>query len=326
MRVIHHIDDDGLCAAAIVGNYLLDRIVEEDDFFPYNHGGELKLPEEKNLLKGETWYIVDLALDDVIFNAIEYLTTAGCRVVHIDHHQSGIDYYNSLDDTKRKIMDSDHVTMFYNTAVSGTMLTWIYSCLDFSERKNPGIYDVEFAEDYSRFIIKNAVTPKDPMYIPFVVRYVDDYDVWRFALSNTMDFHNGFMSEDDKRPFADIWKGLFTSERFNINPILARGKEITKFRERQYKSSQSECFESEISGIKCLVCNEHLGDSHIFGEKINEYPMCVRFYYSGKDRKWKYSFYSSENGINVAEVAERFGGGGHAHAAGCVLTNNLFAE
>ncbi|HEX2959227.1 MAG TPA: bifunctional oligoribonuclease/PAP phosphatase NrnA [Chitinispirillaceae bacterium] len=40
-----------------------------------------------------------------------------------------------------------------------------------------------------------------------------------------------------------------------------------------------------------------------------------------KDNKWRISF-RSKNGLNVAHLAETFGGGGHLNAAGCVVTKS----
>lgn len=40
-----------------------------------------------------------------------------------------------------------------------------------------------------------------------------------------------------------------------------------------------------------------------------------------KDNKWRISF-RSKNGLNVAHLAETFGGGGHLNAAGCVVAKN----
>lgn len=40
-----------------------------------------------------------------------------------------------------------------------------------------------------------------------------------------------------------------------------------------------------------------------------------------KDNKWRISF-RSKNGLNVAHLAETFGGGGHLNAAGCVVERN----
>ena len=100
MKCIHHNDDDGLCAAAIVRFYLKDKPEEPSDFIMWKHGQELVLPEKLN--EGETWYIVDLALDATIYTTIITLLAAGCKVVHIDHHKSGIEYYNNLTDVSKK--------------------------------------------------------------------------------------------------------------------------------------------------------------------------------------------------------------------------------
>ena len=65
--------------------------------------------------------------------------------------------------------------------------------------------------------------------------------------------------------------------------------------------------------VPCLNCPRWLASEtlHILAE--NE-PFAVS-YFDSKDER-TFELRSSENGIDVSEIAKQFGGGGHKHAAG----------
>lgn len=330
MRCIHHTDDDGLCAASIVGSLFADRILSDDDFIPYTHGMDLKLPDD--LKEKEKWYIVDLALDEVIFSAIKQLVEAGCEVVHIDHHKSGIDYYESLSEEDQAIMNSDNVIFYWDTSCSASLLTWIYSCMDDNERQAPAAVDWKYDErppKHSRFMLSTRPAGH-VMHIPQVVRYVNDWDIWEFALPDTKEFHTGFKSEPDKKPLSDTWKFLFGNERIGITKIINDGRANLKYEANMYEHIVKKGFEAIVhtskGDIKAFMVNSPVGDGTLFGERRNEYPMCILYHYDGRMNTYKYSLYSEEGtGVFVNEVAAEFGGGGHLYAAGC-QTDEKFWE
>jgi hypothetical protein len=328
MKCIHHNDDDGLCAAAIVRFYLKDKPEEPSDFIMWKHGQELVLPEKLN--EGETWYIVDLALDATIYTAIITLLAAGCKVVHIDHHKSGIDYYNNLTDESKKAIEN--VTKFYEVESSGCMLTFLYAQMDTELRTHPMDADIDLKPNHSKYaIFQNAESSAPPIIgdIPFVVRYVDDWDIQTGILSDTIPFHYGFSDEIDKSPCADIWMQLFTQERFTITPIIQRGNAYTSIYERDNKLGIGHGFECTILGHKCFATNSTSGDCRMFNSIREKYDLCCKFSYDGSIQKWTYFFVSGkDNAVDVSEVAKHFGGGGHALAAGCqtdylIFDNNI---
>jgi len=54
--------------------------------------------------------------------------------------------------------------------------------------------------------------------------------------------------------------------------------------------------------------------SDVAGELSEGYPFAAVFWVSQSEKT--YSLRSRENGIDVSEIAKKYGGGGHKHAAG----------
>jgi hypothetical protein len=326
MKCIHHTDDDGFCSAAIVRFYLKDKPEEPSDFIAWSHGKELTLPEKLN--EGETWYIVDLALDATIYNAIICLLAAGCKVVHIDHHKSGIDYYESLTDEAKKAIED--VVRYYEVGASGCMLTFLYAQMDDVMRKNPNDTDIDLKPDHSKYAIFDKDKSHAPIMgdIPFVVRYIDDWDIQSGILSDSIPFHYGFMDERDKSPCADIWIQLFTQERFTITPMINKGNAYTAIYERENRRGIERGFVTKICGTICFATNSTSGDCRMFNAIKDKYPMFCKYSYDGSIQKWSYFFAAGEgeDAVDVSKIAKFYGGGGHMKAAGAQLPFNIFED
>lgn len=326
MKIFHHNDNDGLCAAAIIKNEcenVYDRMTN-DDFFEYSHSGKIDTPEFN---ENENVYIVDLALDDVIFNnVIKPAVLAGAKVIHIDHHATTLDYYDKL----KNIDDVEilkKVCIFHKIGLSGALLTWVFCCMNVDEKQHPMDVNFDFADKYTH-VAFYPETPKMREYaIPDVIRLINDRDVWNNELKDSKMFSLGFGLVTDKHPSDTVWQKLIyygslhgPYEYVSSGYIIDRY--ITLMNENYMKSS----FESEICGHKVLCLNGY-GNSDVFGNKFDEYPMVCLFNYDGSLGKWRYSFYSSEKvdgSVNVGELAKSLGGGGHKNAAGCVLSENIF--
>ena len=155
--VIHHNDHDGKCSAAIVMNELLpvfvkDQIVCIEYNYGYNVNWDEVLNPEKFLPNGkEICYIVDVALNDTIFNVIKMLVENNVQVVHIDHHQGTLDYLGK--DGVSDILSSENVIQFYRMDISATMLCWVYSCMTEEERQRPMEIEFDFTPTYSHVMI-----------------------------------------------------------------------------------------------------------------------------------------------------------------------------
>ncbi|KKR23649.1 MAG: putative phosphohydrolase [Candidatus Yanofskybacteria bacterium GW2011_GWD2_39_48] len=154
--------------------------------------------------------------------------------------------------------------------------------------------------------------PGEPM--PSLLSYVEDIDLWKFKLPNTKEiiayleiYDFGFdiydqLAEDieKKDKFADF---------------VNKGSSIVQYEEKQVEriiQNNSEWVEFE--GYQILAVNCPLLHSQI-GSRVRDTfpPMSVVWYY--KDDHICVSLRSNDT-VDVARIAEKFGGGGHAKAAG----------
>lgn len=333
MLVFYHKDNDGYCSAAVCNCYLVNGydMPSNEDFISYTHGETLDISSLREIREGERVYILDLAMDDTILELTMHCLSAGAVVVHIDHHKSGKDYIDALPDVTKAVLDryakSTKFIQLFETALSACMLTYIYSSMNMdvedpdSEQLHP--MDVSFATtpDWTTLVINPGIKERK-IVIPLAVRYCDDYDVWRWFHKDTEAFNLGFEAVPYRNnPCSKEWAALLNKERITIPPIVNAGYNIIGYRDAQYKRICEHGFEATICGVDCYVVNTPYGDSKLFGDKIDEYPMCVMYRYSGKYKKYKLEFRSGDNGIDVSEVAKALGGGGHFHAAGCEIDN-----
>lgn len=126
------------------------------------------------------------------------------------------------------------------------------------------------------------------------------------------------MQATDNSAFSRTWQKLFFSENSYdeecLNRVIQLGKTI-----KSYVDSSNEYYashygyEAELDGIPCYVINNKQ-NSWIFGERYYTYPLCVVYVFNGS--KYVYTLYSSNQEVNCAEIAGRYGGGGHKGAAG----------
>lgn len=308
MKIYHHNDDDGFCSAAIVRRYLCDGydIPTEDDFFVYNYNGELPLPE---LRKGETVYIVDLALTTEIMKVIRHAIDSEAKVIHIDHHESTKTFMENATVPQKAYLDQ--ITHFYEIGVSGCLMTFAFSCFNEEQRKNPE--EVNFWDD--RECRDLYVENRGPYSIPLAVGYINDWDIWAFKLKETEAFHEGFYPYQWRStPWDKAWLDLFNRENMLVPPIIDAGYAIVKYKEAQYMSIRKNAFAVETEFGRCICINTDAGSSKVFGDLLKQYDFGCMFRYNGKI--WINSLRSDEaSDINVAEIAEKFGGGGHTHAA-----------
>lgn len=326
MKIFYHGDDDGRCSAAIVKRELVNVFepITMDDFIEYFHSGNINTPEFK---MNETVYIVDLALDDVIYNqVIKPAVDAGSNVIHIDHHKTTIDYISSMTDDEKLVMEK--ITSFYKMGLSASMLTWVYSLMYDSERKEPNKVNFDFTQGYTH-VGFNVGDPGMREYrIPDAIRYIDDNDVWRHGIEETKFFSIGFQMIEDKHPASQIWDDLiYTSSQYESSKIVNDGRLLWTYQEAQNKANLSNAFESDVFGPTCLCLNSCQGNSRIFCEKFDDYQMVCKFGYDGSIHKWRYTLYQSDkidNIVDVSEIAKHYGGGGHRGAAAFISKEFLF--
>lgn len=325
MKIFHHNDDDGRCAAAIVKHFMNDlgQPMDDADFIEYGHSGTIDCDIDS--IQNQFVYIVDLALDDVIMNLIRILDSNKCTVVHIDHHKTTFDYLQKLSEdlNTADLFHINNITHFYVNGVSGAMLTYIYSCMYDDERVNPEetFKQCTFREKRSHIVFYPETMKERPLRIPMLIRYIDDNDVWLHDIPETKYFNMAFSMELDKHPNHETWGLLDKNDLILMQTYLPRGETIWMYKQAEYqrilKSAHTIRLHTDADDPTQLIDATAVntgGNSRVFGDTMTDDGVYVLYHYNGK--KWYFSLYSTKDGIDVSEIATLYGGGGHIHASG----------
>jgi oligoribonuclease NrnB/cAMP/cGMP phosphodiesterase (DHH superfamily) len=147
---------------------------------------------------------------------------------------------------------------------------------------------------------------------PWLVDYTEDRDLWRWALPDSkavnanlrtyaMDFETWdyleFMGDKAFRAFVGQGDAILRCERQVIDQHVRNAREI------------------DIAGYRVKAVNATTLFSEIAGELAEGGPFGACYFDRG-DGKRQWSLRSRDGGVDVSEVAKRFGGGGHRNAAG----------
>jgi oligoribonuclease NrnB/cAMP/cGMP phosphodiesterase (DHH superfamily) len=151
--------------------------------------------------------------------------------------------------------------------------------------------------------------------VPNFVTFVEDRDLWRFTY-------------DETRPIcAAIFSHDYSFEQWSKFNRLCQGYDgwmtLVKEGEAIERKQQKDIAELlpkltynlTIGGTEVPAVNlpyQYASDAgHILSKDA---PFAAVYYFDGKH--YKFSLRSGENGADVSEIAKRYGGGGHKHAAG----------
>lgn len=194
----------------------------------------------------------------------------------LDHHQTAIANCNGLDDP-----DLAHVQCWLDMDRSGARITWDY------------------------FFDGDAV--------PDIVTHVEDRDLWRWALDGTKDYFAALTS----RPYTfEDWD---EAARTPLAEMLAEGRAINRYRDQLIAQAVVTASYEEVAGVLMPVVNcPYAYASDVAGVLAERDDLGLAGYYydnrAAGVRSW--GLRSTDDGPDVAVLAEKLGGGGHKHAAG----------
>lgn len=148
---------------------------------------------------------------------------------------------------------------------------------------------------------------------PRLLLHVQDRDLWRFELEGTNDVYAALAA----RQFDfGVWEGFVTGGE-PLAALMAEGAAINLYRRRMIELHREKAFMARIAGYEVPVvnCYEDIA-SDLLAELAPGHPFAAAYQDQGTLRKW--SLRSDVSGADVAEIAARFGGGGHRHSAGFI--------
>jgi oligoribonuclease NrnB/cAMP/cGMP phosphodiesterase (DHH superfamily) len=158
---------------------------------------------------------------------------------------------------------------------------------------------------------------------PPAVLLIADMDAWKWEFGfETKNFTTGLLPYPQD-PKSNTWDRLFQDDKEFIEQIKKEGSICVRFRDwvcKDYRESYG--FETEFEGHKCYACGFYNFGSLVFGDLMQKYDVCLSFEFNGE--KWMIGLYSTK--IDVSEIAQKYGGGGHKGAAGFVYDKLPFKK
>ena len=183
-----------------------------------------------------------------------------------------------------------------------------------------GMPELYFDNNHSGAILSwNFFHPgKEP---PRFLKYIEDRDLWKWELPYSKEFSAAF----DMVPYD-----FFEFEKFEddsvVDDAVNRGKYILAYSKTVIKKVADNAVERSWRGKKVMVVNSSHWMSEIGNKLAIDSDFVVIWYYDHENHKTKVSLRAHHDDIDVAEIAQIYGGGGHKKAAGFELSKDTHIE
>ncbi|MDD3488204.1 MAG: DHHA1 domain-containing protein [Candidatus Pacebacteria bacterium] len=154
--------------------------------------------------------------------------------------------------------------------------------------------------------------------IPKLLLYVEDMDLWKFKIPYTREVLATINLNDmDFKKWDKIAKEL--EDRKGRNKYIQIGKKIIEYQDNVIKEIMQEAKEVKFEKHKTLAVNSSILISELGHALIKKKPpMAIVWFEAGEDKRVSLR---SNGKVDVAKIAEKYGGGGHKRAAGFALKN-----
>jgi len=283
MKCFYHADADGRCAGFWVClNVGLTLDKHETEFIEINYGKPFPF---NKIGRDEQVYIVDYSIEPEEMLRLMGITK---NITWIDHHKTAIEKYKDFPYAIRGVRVD---------GVAGCMLAYCY----IHHMTDRGIgeikpFDMSMTEDAPRF-----------------TKLIADWDVWKFEYGDdTRNFITAFNAYDFS-PESKLWDRFCCfPDDFVCSDFIMQGITMNEYRDGWAKEyCRTKGFATEIEGRKAFALNLGNCNSEYF-KSVSGYDILIPFCFDGD--KWTVSLYSKT--VDVAEIAKKYGGGGHKGASG----------
>lgn len=201
------------------------------------------------------------------------------KLIWIDHHETSID---------KMFKAGIHPEGLRSDEFSGCELTWMF------------------------------LFPDDEM--PRAVRLLGRYDVWDHKDPDVLPFQYGLREGIETHPEASIWKHLFEQDFAGtamLSQFIKTGEIIKRYQDRQNEIyAKGMAYEAEFEGLRAIIMNKPFSNSKAFDSVYDPQKHDIMILFGVKPGEIKYTLYSDKPEVRVGKLATKYGGGGHAGAAG----------
>ena len=145
---------------------------------------------------------------------------------------------------------------------------------------------------------------------------VEDRDLWRFHHEGSKCLHYALTCMDPTPDcFAHQLQVSIQNPDYLVD-LLRQGAAMEKLFDAQVETLKREAFTVEIGGYAVPVDNApYICASELGGGLAEGHPFAATYFFNGTEEVWSLRS-RLESGIDVSDIAQQYGGGGHKHAAG----------
>ena len=155
---------------------------------------------------------------------------------------------------------------------------------------------------------------------PWLVPYTEDQDLWLWKLPDSRAINAAIGSYP--RLFH-VWDELAARPR---EELTLEGNAILRYQDRLIRPRVKSHAWTTIDGYRVPITNSTCLSSEIGNRLAKNHPFGVVFFVT-KESRYVYNLRSvGAEGVDVGEIAQRYGGGGHRNAAGFTLDEALPME
>lgn len=160
--------------------------------------------------------------------------------------------------------------------------------------------------------------------VPRAIVLIGDRDIWRWAEEQTGEFSEGLFNRNAKADNNDLWIPLLDDDTDLLNEIIQNGSILRQAQLLNIERKVAQLGqEVQFEGHKTLMVNMRgMGE---MGEHINKLGYDIGYCYVDMivegNLLTKVTLYSKT--VDVSQIARKYGGGGHAGAAGFAFERAL---
>jgi oligoribonuclease NrnB/cAMP/cGMP phosphodiesterase (DHH superfamily) len=227
---------------------------------------------------GRDVYLVDFSYKRAV---VEQMLTEAQSVTLIDHHKTAIEDLAPLFMQDSYTGEPKQLAHFTDLERSGATLAWDY------------------------------LFPGEPR--PLLLGHVEDRDLWRFKLPGTREIQANVFSYGYS---FEQWDALMSAGQVELLQMTVAGAAIERKHHKDIAELVKVCQRRmEIGGHDVPVASLPYTFSSDAGHLMAQGEKFAACYWDTETGR-TFSLRSSDNGMDVSEVAKGYGGGGHAKASG----------